>query len=334
MFACCGTAGADAGEAIETEGKTAVLTAARSQLAGWPPLLARSWVSSSSAADGEVAKETVKVMSFNILADSKQGSESWEATPPEALLWEQRKWRLLEEILVSEADIVCLQEADHFEDFFQPQLRRVGFAGIIQKEPDPAADGCAIFFKEDRFAVQGVDLDLEFAAIAMLEDRRVLQSGKPSKIVASSIHLASGKDKASEEERQSQALLLLTQLQRISTDWRPSLTLICADLNATPAPFDKVQEPLAYPALMQSALKFQSAYMGEDAMEPPYTTWKKRKKGEIKRTIDFIFYAGSVQLLRRYELPKEEQVPPERTPAFEYPSDHFSLAAEFCIQAS
>lgn len=57
-------------------------------------------------------------------------------------------------VLESCADIVALEECDHFDDFFAPELAQIGFEGhFVPKPSAPAAkfgvpyvDGCAILF--------------------------------------------------------------------------------------------------------------------------------------------------------------------------------------------
>lgn len=38
-----------------------------------------------------------------------------------------RSVRILQEIKSSEADIICLQEVDHLDDFYRPQLESLGY---------------------------------------------------------------------------------------------------------------------------------------------------------------------------------------------------------------
>jgi hypothetical protein len=65
-----------------------------------------------------------------------------------------RKWLLLEEMLMSHADIITFQECDHFADFFQPAMAAFGYAGhFVPKGDSPClqfgyySDGVGIFYK-------------------------------------------------------------------------------------------------------------------------------------------------------------------------------------------
>ena len=48
---------------------------------------------------------------------------NFSKAPQEGLKWENRREKHLEEILISGADVICLEEVDHFSDFFQPKLK-------------------------------------------------------------------------------------------------------------------------------------------------------------------------------------------------------------------
>jgi len=109
------------------------------------------------------------VMTYNILAQLYTNNQIYPYCPLYALNWNYRKHNLLQEILTLGADIICLQEVqnDHFEDFFLPALSEQGYDGIFkaktradypnQKDPEVCPrlkmDGCAIFYKKDRFAL-------------------------------------------------------------------------------------------------------------------------------------------------------------------------------------
>lgn len=46
---------------------------------------------------------------------------------------EYRKWRLLEEIMRVDPDVLALEEVDHFADFFEPLLACLGYK--VMKQP-------------------------------------------------------------------------------------------------------------------------------------------------------------------------------------------------------
>ena len=79
------------------------------------------------------------------------------------------------------ADIMCLQEvqSDHFEDFWAPELSRRGYAAVYKKKTGEiftgtgsgyAIDGCATFYRRDRFAlVKKYEVEFNKAALSLSE---------------------------------------------------------------------------------------------------------------------------------------------------------------------
>ena len=55
----------------------------------------------------------------------------------------------MQDLRALDADILCLQEVDHFEDFFEPLLQKLGYDSKYKKK-DGKFDGCAIFWKRKK----------------------------------------------------------------------------------------------------------------------------------------------------------------------------------------
>lgn len=71
------------------------------------------------------------------------------------------------------------------------------------------------------------------------------------------------------------------------------------------------------------------------AYEPAYTTWKIREEGEVCHTIDYVFYSkDKVTVKNCLMFPSGEEISPDRTPSYQYPSDHFSLVCDFELQSA
>jgi CCR4-NOT transcription complex subunit 6 len=125
----------------------------------------------------------ISVLQYNVLAESYAFLNIGGEIKLGELSWENRSAALLDEILSYDADIICLQEVDHFYDFFYPELKNHGYEGIFKKRPTrQKRDGCAIFYNRDRFVSKdkdevcfnNVDADLipsEEAALASHVDR-------------------------------------------------------------------------------------------------------------------------------------------------------------------
>lgn len=110
--------------------------------------------------------ESIRVFQWNALSQALgTGNDNFVKCPPKALDWRTRRFRMLEEIARHSADVICLQEVDHF-GFFRKSLASLGYVGHFTPKPDSPClylaenagpDGCAIFFKKDKFELVKLD---------------------------------------------------------------------------------------------------------------------------------------------------------------------------------
>jgi CCR4-NOT transcription complex subunit 6 len=109
-----------------------------------------------------LAQSPFKVVCYNVLADIYANRQIYPYCPTWALAWNYRRNNILRELLSYNSDLLCLQEVqgDHFENFFQPQLAKHGYEGVFKSKTRDALgdnpnaiDGCAIFFRRERFAL-------------------------------------------------------------------------------------------------------------------------------------------------------------------------------------
>lgn len=122
---------------------------------------------------------TFTVLSYNILADSYTTSDSYSYCPSWALSWPYRRQNLLREIIGYHADIICLQEVQskHFEEFFAPELDKHGYQALYKKKTvevyngnSNSVDGCATFFRRDRFShVKKYEVEFNKAAQSLTD---------------------------------------------------------------------------------------------------------------------------------------------------------------------
>ncbi|KXZ50586.1 hypothetical protein GPECTOR_16g761 [Gonium pectorale] len=99
-----------------------------------------------------------KVLQWNVLADGLAQNGDFCRVPPGCLEWEYRRPLLLQEILEANADIICLQELNHFDELRQV-LAELGYDGAFrEKHASPALkyeyppDGMAVFYRRQRFS--------------------------------------------------------------------------------------------------------------------------------------------------------------------------------------
>jgi CCR4-NOT transcription complex subunit 6 len=117
----------------------------------------------------------VRVLCYNILAESYAPPERMTYCPLWALNWEYRKHRILAELLYYNPDILCLQEveSEQYSAYFEPELQAQGYVGVFRPKSRARTmsdwskvDGCAVFFKHDAFTLVDVTL-IEFQTIAL-----------------------------------------------------------------------------------------------------------------------------------------------------------------------
>ncbi|CAL0326668.1 unnamed protein product [Lupinus luteus] len=132
-------------------------------------------------ADGRITSSgTFTVLSYNILSDAcASKNDLYSYCPSWALSWPYRRQNLLREIVGYCADIICLQEiqSDHYEEFFAPELDKHGYYGLYKKKTNEvyngnpnAIDGCATFFRRDRFShVKKYEVEFNKAAQSLTD---------------------------------------------------------------------------------------------------------------------------------------------------------------------
>ncbi len=93
---------------------------------------------------------TIKVASYNILANSYLNPEWYTRSKLEALKWEKRKDLLAQKITQINADIICLQEVetDAFH-LLENSWPNKSYQGIFYLKDYGKPDGCATFFRQD-----------------------------------------------------------------------------------------------------------------------------------------------------------------------------------------
>ena len=257
-------------------------------------------------------------------------TENFIKCPQEALAWKTRSQRSLEEILTREPDIICLEEVDHFRDFYQPALESIGYKGLFQaKSGSPCLkfsgnsgpDGCAIFYNKDKFTLEEVrervledssgDLTNQVALIVKLTD---IMQRQP--LVCAVTHLKA--KPGFESLRHSQGRDILKGISLLKDE--NTAVVVCGDFNAEPT------EPVC--DLMKQNefnLPLMSAYESATGSEPTFTTWKIRPRGEVKHTIDYVWHSKDLGVAQCLKVPQDEDVGDDRLPCKEYPSDHISL---------
>ncbi|XP_008190601.1 nocturnin isoform X3 [Tribolium castaneum] len=286
---------------------------------------------------------SLRVFQWNILSQALgQMNDHFVKCPDEALEWNSRKFRIIEEIVEYCPDIICLQEVDHF-NFLKYILGTQGYTGVFYPKPDSPCvyisgnngpDGCAIFYRTNKFDVINIESRIleiwrvQSNQVALLANLRIKETGQEVCVTTTHLKARQGAFLSTLRNEQGKDLL-----QFVSQHCGPRPVVICGDFNAEPI------EPIYSTILSDEYLNLGSAYADCDsssansaAREPPYTTWKIRDEGEVCHTIDYIFYKkGCLEVEAVLELPTGEEIGEDRVPSFSYPSDHFSLVCDFKI---
>ncbi|XP_064602592.1 protein angel homolog 2-like isoform X2 [Liolophura sinensis] len=97
------------------------------------------------------------VLSYNVLSQRllEDNSFLYPHCYDDALDWNKRKTRIMDELVSCQPDVMCLQEiqADHYTDYFLPKLSSAGYEGVYQKRTGDKPDGCAVFVNRRKLAI-------------------------------------------------------------------------------------------------------------------------------------------------------------------------------------
>lgn len=155
-------------------GKTFSVLTSRVKPAPLPPK--RAMVALPGAKRNSQAP-TFTLLTYNLLADLYATGDMFSRCQPHTMSWQYRKQNLLKELLNYKADILCLQEvqSNHFQDFLAPELQKHGYTAIYKKKTTEiytgssfSIDGCATFFKRDRFSlVKKYEVEFNKAAMSL-----------------------------------------------------------------------------------------------------------------------------------------------------------------------
>lgn len=122
------------------------------------------------------------VLTYNILADLYATQRAFPASEPHTLLWQYRRQLILRELASYDADIICLQEVQstNFYEDLCPELDKLGFDAVfkkktqedvLMKEGKYTMDGCATFYRRDRFSlVKKYEVEFNKAAHSYVEN--------------------------------------------------------------------------------------------------------------------------------------------------------------------
>ncbi|XP_068637233.1 carbon catabolite repressor protein 4 homolog 4 [Aristolochia californica] len=89
-----------------------------------------------------------RIVSYNILAQVYVKSSSFPHSPSACLKWKARSQAILEVLKSLEADFLCIQELDEYENFYKGQMEGTGYSSIYIQRTGQKRDGCGILYKQ------------------------------------------------------------------------------------------------------------------------------------------------------------------------------------------
>ena len=212
--------------------------------------LERSWLDIPDAPPENGPVFTL--LCYNMLAQCllDEHRNLYEHCAPLYSSWEYRKYYLLQQLIDSTADILCLQEVDEtaYLSFFLPNLRERHFKGTYKRRTGEYTDGVAVFFNTNKFEVV-VSKPVEYKRNLTILDRdnvglilklRVLgDSSSPGSpptnnfLYVACTHLLFN-PKAG-DVKLGQVCVLLAELRELtSQDTETHPLIICGDMNCLP----------------------------------------------------------------------------------------------------
>ncbi|XP_020220246.1 carbon catabolite repressor protein 4 homolog 3 isoform X2 [Cajanus cajan] len=200
-----------------------------------PPQINRHWV---QASDQTLASpERFSVASYNILGDrnASQHSDLYVNVPSRYINWDRRKRVICDELFGWDPDIICLQEVDKYFELSNIMVK-AGYAGSYKRRTGDTVDGCAMFWKTDKFrllegeSIQFKDIGLR-DNVAQLSVFEMCESDS-RRLLVGNIHVLYNPSRG--EVKIGQIRFLSSRAQYLSEKWGNTPVVLAGDFNSTP----------------------------------------------------------------------------------------------------
>lgn len=311
-------------------------------------------------------QEVLKVMSFNILADAYTDS-NFHYCQSDFMKFSYRGPQILRIIETLNPNIICLQEVDHYKEFYYPNLSKKYHIFEEKRGEDyEGKDGLLIAFEKKTFkflkkAVVSYDLGVNEVFFESFKNPNRFKKGNKALVIELESFKTNEKyiivnthlhwDPSEEDVKQFQFLELLNYLEDRYN--KNEQLILCGDFNSLPES-EQIQlclkenfkgfEGRTIQTLFEQMkrkkrkIKFRSAYSkyrqkNQRNMHPSFTNFTANFKG----TLDYIFFnkRSKLQLRRILKIPKSSELSLNvALPNKNWPSDHLPLMAEFILEES
>ncbi|KAM7259807.1 hypothetical protein ACFE04_015548 [Oxalis oulophora] len=255
-----------------------------------PPPLHRAWV--HAPYNPITSQDKFTVASYNILGDFNawKHRDLYPDVPLMYMKWAHRKKLICEELIELNPDIICMQEVDKYLDLSN-ELEKAGYDGIYKRRTGDRADGCATFWKSDKFRMlEG--RSIEFEELSLRDNVAQLSvfetcSGESRRLVVGNIHVIFRPSKG--EVKLGQLRLLSSRAQILSEKWGDAPLVLGGDFNSTP-------QSAVYQFLSSSELNIESynrkELSGQRSCHPSQVLGYKNKTSSTFSLMDRFFENG------------------------------------------
>ena len=242
--------------------------------------------------------------------------------------WEKRKARILEKITQLDADLLSLVECDNYEEFFLPNLQRLGYGSLYKRRPRQcSADGCAIFYRQGIFQLEashGMEFIDDIKQDTCYKDRVGLMAlfshASGRRLIFVSTHLARNpEDPLKTQVRAKEVAQLLYQLTKFATqhDAMDVPVMVAGDMNATNVREIGGVARVVFELAAEPAHPFVFAATAPRSMPTSVTSSRKV-------CIDYLLLqSGRLEVVDSFEMEHLSQRNP--IPNEKHPSDHLPL---------
>ncbi|XP_027169148.1 carbon catabolite repressor protein 4 homolog 3-like [Coffea eugenioides] len=197
----------------------------------------RQWVTADNNRTHLLSEERFTVVSYNILGD-RNAFKHWDLyrnVPSIYLKWDYRKRVICEELIGLNPDIICLQEVDKYFDVLNI-MEKAGYLGSYKRRTGDYADGCAMFWKADKFQlIEGESIEFKqyglrdnVAQVSVFEMRKA----KSRRILVGNIHVLYNPRRG--DVKLGQIRFLLSRASILSKKWGNTPVVLAGDYNSTP----------------------------------------------------------------------------------------------------
>ncbi|KAL9243418.1 hypothetical protein vseg_017308 [Gypsophila vaccaria] len=196
--------------------------------------VSRKWSYSSREFTG--SEERLVVVSYNILGvdNASKHQYLYHKILPKHLNWDHRKTVICKELAQYNPSIVCFQEVDRFSDL-QAILDQDGYEGVLKARTGNACDGCAMFWKKERFVLLHEE-HIDFRGYGLRDNVAqfcVLKTADGCrKLVVGNIHVLFNTKRG--DIKLGQVRLYLEKAYKLSQEWGDIPVVLSGDFNSYP----------------------------------------------------------------------------------------------------